>query len=43
VPSIDLIDFGFACFHRRCDNMSAVSERSVDLVGETVLQLLREL
>jgi glutaminyl-peptide cyclotransferase len=43
VPSIDLIDFSFSCFHRRCDNMSAVSERSVDLVGETVLELLREL
>ena len=42
-PSIDLIDFSFPCFHRRCDNMSAVSERSVDLVGETVLELLREL
>jgi glutaminyl-peptide cyclotransferase len=43
VPSIDLIDFGFPCFHRRCDNMSAVSERSVDAVGETVYELLRSL
>jgi len=43
VPSIDLIDFDFPCFHRRCDNMSAVSERSVDAVGETVYELLREL
>jgi hypothetical protein len=43
VPSIDLIDFDFPCWHRRCDNMSAVSEHSVDAVGETVLELLREL
>ena len=43
VPSIDLIDFGFPCWHRRCDDMSAVSERSVDAVGETVYELLRTL
>jgi Zn-dependent M28 family amino/carboxypeptidase len=43
VPSIDLIDFDFPCWHRRCDNMSAVSERSVDRVGETVHELLRGL
>ena len=34
-PSIDLIDFSFPCWHRRCDDMSAVSERSLDAVGET--------
>jgi glutaminyl-peptide cyclotransferase len=43
VPSIDLIDFTFPCWHRRCDDMSAVSERSVDAVGETVYELLRGL
>ena len=43
VPSIDLIDFTFPCWHRRCDDMSAVSERSVDAVGETVYELLRTL
>jgi hypothetical protein len=43
VPAIDLIDFSFPCFHRRCDDMSAVSERSVDAVGETVYELLRTL
>jgi glutaminyl-peptide cyclotransferase len=43
VPSIDLIDFTFPCFHRRCDDMSAVSERSVDAVGETIYELLRTL
>jgi len=43
VPSIDLIDFSFSCWHRRCDDMSAVSERSVDAVGEAVYELLRTL
>ena len=43
VPSIDLIDFSFPCWHRRCDDMSAVSERSVDAVGETIHELLRTL
>jgi glutaminyl-peptide cyclotransferase len=43
VPSIDLIDFDFACFHRLCDDLSAVSPRSLDAVGETVYELLRRL
>jgi glutaminyl-peptide cyclotransferase len=43
VPSIDLIDFDFPCWHRRCDDMSAVSERSVDAVGETAYELLKTL
>jgi glutaminyl-peptide cyclotransferase len=43
VPSIDLIDFEFPCFHRTCDNLSAVSEASLDASGETVLRLLRTL
>ena len=43
VPSIDLIDFDFPCFHRRCDDLSAVSERSLDAVGETVYRLLATL
>jgi peptidase M28-like protein len=43
VPSIDLIDFDFPCFHRNCDNLSAVSERSLDRVGETVYELLASL
>lgn len=43
VPSIDLIDFTFPCWHRRCDDMSAVSQRSVDAVGETIYELLRVL
>lgn len=41
VPAIDLIDFDFPCYHRRCDNLSVVSERSVDAVGETMIEFLR--
>ncbi len=41
VPSIDLIDFDYACWHRTCDNLSRVSKRSLDAVGETVYELLR--
>jgi hypothetical protein len=40
VPAIDLIDFDFACFHETCDDLSAVSKRSLDRVGETVLRLV---
>ncbi len=43
VPSINLIDFDFACWHRTCDDLSAVSERSLDATGETVHELLRNL
>jgi acetylornithine deacetylase/succinyl-diaminopimelate desuccinylase-like protein len=43
VPSIDLIDFTFDCFHQTCDDRSAVSEQSLDATGETVLELLRSL
>jgi peptidase M28-like protein len=43
VPAIDLIDFDFPCFHLRCDDLSGVSERSLDAVGETVLRLLASL
>jgi hypothetical protein len=41
VPAIDLIDFDFDCWHKACDDMSAVSERSLDRSGEAVLELLR--
>jgi glutaminyl-peptide cyclotransferase len=43
VPAIDLIDFDFPCFHLRCDDLSGVSERSLDAVGETVLHMLASL
>ena len=41
VPAIDLIDFDFPCWHERCDDLTAVSPRSVDAVGEAVVELLR--
>jgi peptidase M28-like protein len=40
VPAIDLIDFTFKCWHKKCDDMSAVSARALDLTGETVVQML---
>ena len=43
VPSIDLIDFDFSCWHRTCDDLDAVSEGSLDASGETVLELIRTL
>jgi glutaminyl-peptide cyclotransferase len=43
VPSIDLIDFDFRCFHRNCDDLSVISARSLDAVGESVLEMLRGL
>ena len=41
VPAIDLIDFDFPCWHKQCDDMSAVSQASLDRSGEAVLELLR--
>ena len=43
VPAIDLIDFDFPCWHRSCDNLSAVSQSSLNAVGETMMAFLTEL
>lgn len=43
IPSIDLIDFEFACWHKRCDRFRGVSEQSLDRSGEAVFELLRQL
>ena len=43
VPAIDLIDFDFECWHRTCDDLSAVSEDSLEKVGETMMELLPRL
>jgi Peptidase family M28 len=43
VPAIDLIDFDFPCWHRRCDDLSSVSEQSLDASGEAVRRLLASL
>jgi Zn-dependent M28 family amino/carboxypeptidase len=41
VPSVDLIDFSFSCWHKPCDDLTAVSAASLDVVGETVADVLR--
>ena len=41
VPSIDLIDFTFHCWHETCDDLTAVSKASLDKSGEAVLEFLR--
>jgi hypothetical protein len=43
VPAIDVIQWPYDCWHETCDDLSAVSERSLDQTGETVLQLVRTL
>ncbi|MDQ4072215.1 MAG: M28 family metallopeptidase, partial [Actinomycetota bacterium] len=43
VPAINLIDFTFPCWHQRCDDMSAVSKRSLDASVEAVYELLARL
>jgi glutaminyl-peptide cyclotransferase len=43
VPAIDLIDFNFPCWHRPCDDLDVVSEKSLDAVGDTVFELVRGL
>jgi glutaminyl-peptide cyclotransferase len=40
VPAIDLIDLDFPCWHLTCDDLSVVSARSLDAVGEALLELL---
>jgi hypothetical protein len=43
VPAIDLIEWPYDCWHKPCDDLSAVSERSLDQTGETVYELVRTL
>ncbi len=43
IPAIDLIDFDYPCWQKRCDTMKQVSQRSIDAAGESVLELVREL
>jgi glutaminyl-peptide cyclotransferase len=40
IPAIDVIDFEFACWHETCDDMSAVSQTSLETVGETLVRML---
>jgi hypothetical protein len=43
VRTLPLVDFGFRCWHKACDDLSAVSRKSLDTVGETLLELLSSL
>lgn len=43
VPAIDLIDFTYPPWHTTGDDLSQISERSLDAVGETVVELVRRL
>ena len=43
VPAIDLIDFDYPWFHTPEDTLDKVSPRSLDLVGETLVELLRRM
>ncbi len=40
IPSIDLIDFDFPCWHQTCDDLTAVSKPSLNLSGEAVLEYM---
>ena len=42
MPAIDLIDFNFPCWHKACDDLTAVSKASLDKSGEAVLEFLRK-
>jgi len=43
VPSINLIDFDFPCWHLVCDDLSNVSEASLDATGEALYPFLASL
>jgi glutaminyl-peptide cyclotransferase len=43
VPAIDLIQWPYDCWHEPCDDLTQVEERSLDLTGETVYELIRTL
>ena len=43
VPAIDLIDWSYPVKNTARDRLDRVSQRSLDAVGETVLELVREL
>lgn len=43
IPAIDLVDFDYPWRHTLRDNMANVSQRSLDVAGETVIELVDEL
>jgi hypothetical protein len=42
IPSADLIDLDFPCWHRRCEDLAHVSAPSLAAVGATLLRFLRD-
>ncbi|HEX8051436.1 MAG TPA: M28 family metallopeptidase [Thermoleophilaceae bacterium] len=43
IPSIDLIDFEFECWHETCDDLSQIGEESLDATGEAMVRMLATL
>src|SRR5215467_7854042 len=43
VPSVDLIDFDYPCWHMACDKLDQVSAHSLKIVGDTVYFSLPEI
>ena len=43
IPVVDLIDFTYPQFHTRGDTLDKISAASLDVVGETVVELVRGL
>jgi glutaminyl-peptide cyclotransferase len=43
VRTLPLVDLDYRCWHRECDDLGSVSKQSLDVTGETVLELLRRL
>src|SRR5438477_7651862 len=43
IPSVDLIDFDYPCWHMACDTMDQVSAHSLKIVGDVVYASLPEI
>ena len=43
VPSVDIIDFDYPCWHMACDTLAQVSAHSLKVVGDTVYFSLPEI
>ena len=43
IPAVDLIDFSYRCWQKRCDTLDQLDPRKLDGVGESVLELVRTL
>ena len=43
VPSVDLIDFDYPCWHMACDTLEQVSAHSLKIVGDVVYSSLPEI